>query len=346
MQILVVKMSSLGDVIHTLPAITEAKHKKPDLSVDWVVEEAFQEIPTWHPAVSEVIVVPLRRWRRQPWKMVQEARKIWDLLSGKSYDKIIDAQGLLKSALLTCVPTGRRFGFHWHSAREKLASLFYQETVSVPREEQAIWRQRQLFARVLGYTPEKHWEEYGIDTKQFERPPYGDNTLLFLHGTTWQTKQWPLAYWQALAERLQKEGFQVLLPWGNTEEYIRACQIQASCARKLPRPQVLPPLSLRAVAGLLLRVRGVVALDTGLSHLAAAFQVPMVSLYGATHPEWTGTGGQSVCLHAHLQFSCAPCLSKRCRMRVEKREESPPCLQALTPETVWQRLRVQLERPR
>lgn len=158
MKVLLVKMSSMGDVIHTLPAITDAASAIPSLQLVWVVEEAFAEIPGWHPNVHRVISVALRRWRKEifpPWKMCGHGSQ-WSAfkqsLQQEKYDCIIDAQGLLKSAHIARLAHGNIAGQDWDSAREPLASLAYHQRFHIPRHQHAVERTRQLFAQSLGYS--------------------------------------------------------------------------------------------------------------------------------------------------------------------------------------------------
>jgi heptosyltransferase-1 len=336
MRILIVKTSSMGDVIHTLPALTDAGLHNQKVRFDWVVEERFAEIPRWHPLVDDVIPVALRRWRKNllAKKTSFEWRQFYQQLTAKQYDLVIDAQGLLKSAALTRLAKGLRAGFDWQSAREPAASLFYQRKLAVAKGQHAITRVRQLFGQALGYELPAGAPNYGIDRQQLVQEasaPY----LVFLHGTTWTTKHWPEQYWQQLAKIAGENNFIVKLPWGNAAELERAQRIAASC----PNVMVLPQLDLIGMARVLAGTQGIVAVDTGLGHLAAALDVPTVSLYGPTNPILTGTLGQSQ-QHLVANFVCAPCLSRECTYRGPSPFKSdsplyPPCFATLLPGDVW-----------
>lgn len=326
MHILVIKTSSLGDVIHTLPALTDAQFHSPNLQCDWVVEENFAEIPHWHPAVDRVIPVALRRWRTQPMQARREWRSFKQILKQRQYDWVIDAQGLIKSALLTVHARGIRCGLDWQSAREPVAALAYQRRYRVPTGQHAVTRLRQLFAQVLNYPVPDSLPDYGI-AQHFSRTP--SSTLIFLHGTTWPTKHYPDVYWQALVQRAVAAGYTVRLPWSNTTEQARAQRFTALT----PSLQLIPKSNLYEIATELAHTQAVIGVDTGLAHLATALNVPTVTLYGATRPTLTGTyGRQAVHLTAH--FPCAPCLQKKCTYR-EEIGVIPACYQDLTPEKVW-----------
>jgi len=321
-RVLVVKLSSLGDVIHTLPALGDAAAAVPGLVFDWVVEEGFAEIPAWHSAVDRVIPVALRRWRKRPLQDFTgpEWRAARKSLREQAYDAVIDAQGLLKSALIARLVPAPRYGMDRASAREQLAALAYDHHIPVPRDMHAVERSRMLFARALNYPLPKTLGEYGLDAAV---PAPGDLPpgLLFFHGTARAEKQWPETHWIALAQLAGEAGYRVWLPWGNDEELQRAQRIADSGSNT----EVLPRMNLQQLAGLLQRVRGAVAVDTGLGHLAAALAVPAVSLYGPTSTSLVGTYGRN---QVHLQSPL-----------VDGDITDPAILmQAITAAAVWQAL--------
>jgi heptosyltransferase-1 len=325
--VLLVKTSSLGDVIHTLPALTDAQRAIPGIQFDWVVEEGFAEIPAWHPAVAQVIPVAIRRWRKHPLQTLRtgEWRRFKARLRETRYDLVIDAQGLLKSAWLTRYVKAPIAGFDRDSIREPLASRFYDRCYAVPRDQHALERVRQLFAQALGYSIPEMIADYGLDRSQLATPgeqPY----LLFLHGTTWPSKHWPEAYWRQLAERMSEFGWAIRLPWGNAEEKARAERI----AQGLPSASVLPRLNLGGVAKVVAGARACVAVDTGLGHLAAALDVPSISLYGPTLPGRVGAYGRS---QVHL---CAP------GPNAGKGDRHKPCFDGLSAEHVASELKALL----
>ncbi|MGE6660548.1 lipopolysaccharide heptosyltransferase I [Stutzerimonas zhaodongensis] len=327
MRVLLVKTSSLGDVIHTLPALTDAQRAIPGIQFDWVVEEGFAEIPAWHPAVAQVIPVAIRRWRKHPLQTLRsgEWRRFKARLRETRYDLVIDAQGLLKSAWLTRYVKAPVAGFDRDSIREPLASRFYDRCYAVPRDQHALERVRQLFAQALGYSIPDLIADYGLDRSQLATPgeqPY----LLFLHGTTWPSKHWPEAYWRQLAERMSEFGWAIRLPWGNAEEKARAERI----AQGLPSASVLPRLNLGGVAKVVAGARACVAVDTGLGHLAAALDVPSISLYGPTLPGRVGAYGRS---QVHL---CAP------GPNAGKGDRHKPCFDGLSAEHVASELKALL----
>ena len=339
MRVLIVKTSSLGDVIHTLPALTDAASEVPDVRFHWVVEEALAEIPAWHPAVERVIPVALRRWRKHPISALRtgEWRRFRDAMTSIRFDKIIDAQGLLKSAWIARMAQGRRCGFARTAAREPLAAFSYHERYPVARGQHAINRLRQLFSLCLGYTLPGGAPDYGIDASRF-RATAEEPYLVFLHGTTWSSKLWPEQYWIDLAQLASKAGYKVYLPWGSDDERLRAERV----ATAAPNAKVLDKMPLGGLAGVLNAAHAVAAVDTGLGHLAAALSVPCVTVYGATQPGLTGTIGLGQ-VHLRAQFECSPCLRRQCSYSGPA-DVHPACYASVAPLGLWGAMQSAMQR--
>lgn len=344
MRILIVKTSSLGDVLHTLPALTDARQAIPGLTADWVVEEGFAEIPAWHPAVERIIPVAVRRWRKQAWRSLQsgEITQFVASLRLSAYDYVIDAQGLLKSALITRLARGGRAGLDRNSIKESAASLFYQQSIAAPKAHHAVQRVRHLFASVLGYQYNPDQIDYGISRLADYSSSSVTRTLMFLHGTTWESKHWPEQYWRELAVIASDAGFCINLPWSNQQELQRALRI----ANGIPGVTVLEKQSLTGLAQHLARCSGAVAVDTGLGHLAAALSRPTVALYGATNPALSGSFGYHQ-LHLRSSLACSPCLRRTCAYRGQALiaesaqgdfEVKPACFKSVPPDLVFSQL--------
>ncbi|MFJ4141755.1 lipopolysaccharide heptosyltransferase I [Pseudomonas sp. NPDC089734] len=344
MRVLLIKTSSLGDVIHALPALTDAANALPGIQFDWVVEEGFAEIPTWHPAVDKVIPVAIRRWRKNLWQTFKtgEWQRFKQRLRETHYDVVIDAQGLFKSAWLTRYVNAPVAGLDKDSAREPIASRFYDRPYPVARGQHAVERLRQLFAQALGYELPAGLGNYGLKRLAALDEALEAPFVLFLHGTTWATKHWPEHYWRQLAELMATRGLNVRLPWGNPAEKARAERI----AEGLDNAQVLPKLNLAGVARVLASAQACVAVDTGIGHLAAALDVPTISLFGPTNPGLTGAYGKSQVHLAGDYPACAPCLQKKCtyqptaddQQRFDLKREWPMCFTRLNPERVASQL--------
>lgn len=338
MRVLLVKMSSMGDIIHSLPAVTDAARAIPDLQLDWVVEEGFAEIPRWHPAVNELFVIGLRRWRRQLRQggVGAEWRAFYRQLRRQRYDYVIDAQGLLKSVAIGQLARGPLHGYDRRSIREPAASLFYRHRYPVSRQQHAITRIRQLFAQALGYPVPTDEPDYGIDRGLFQPPDAARDYLLFLHGTSWPSKRWPEPYWAELVKLATDAGYRVRVSFGDADEAARAHRLAAVS----PRVEVLPPLNLKGLGDQLKGAAGVVGLDTGLAHMAGLLGTPQVVLFGPTIAGLSGTWGR---YQTHLEpgFECVACLQRQCSYG-KPSEVSPACFGDIRPARVWSAMLAQL----
>lgn len=289
MRILIVKTSSLGDVIHNLPVVSDIRRHFPDAEIDWCVEESFSAIPRLHPGVGTIIPVAIRRWRKNllkadTWREIAEFRR---LLQVHAYDAVIDTQGLLKSALIASQATGPVLGYAADSAREPIAARCYDRRFHVSRELHAVVRNLRLAAAALGYAAEFS-PDYGIEAGAagFDWLPHRPY-LVFLTATSRDDKLWPEANWLTLGQRLNSLGLSVVLPAGSAIERERASRLAAG----IPGAVAAPAMSIPDLAALLAGARAAVGVDTGLTHLAVALKVPTVALYTATDPGLTGVLG-------------------------------------------------------
>src|SRR4051794_30213690 len=285
--VLFIKTSSLGDVIHHMPALTEAHAKRPDIRFAWVVEEAFAPLVQLHPLVAEVIPVAGRKWRRAPWQgsTWQAIGRFVRRLRSRRYHAVIDTQGLfLKSALLARAARGRRHGYDPNSIKEPFACMFYNVRHAVEWKQHAIARNRALTGAALGYTPDGP-PDFGLDRTALAGPaaaPYG----VLLHATARADKEWPEANWRMLAATLGTS-IDLIVPFGTEVERDRANRIAAAT----PRARVPDRAPLDAMARLIAGAAFVVGVDTGLLHLAAALGVPLVAIFTASEPDLTGPQG-------------------------------------------------------
>jgi len=287
LRILLVKTSSLGDVLHNLPVVTDIKRHYPSAQIDWLVEESFAALPKLHPAVHDVIPVALRRWRGRMLSTATwcEIKAFRTLLTEQHYDFAIDTQGLLKSALLMRGAHGLRCGFDKHSAREPLASVLYQRKFAVSSGQHAIERNRQLVAQALGYTVDGH-ADYGIHTPSIEHFAWLEQGAyaVLLHATSRTDKLWDETNWIALGQYLHQKCIRSVLPWGSESERLRSLRLAAA----IPGAITPPRLGLYEATALLGGAHAVIGVDTGLAHLAAALNVPTIGIYTATDPALTG----------------------------------------------------------
>ena len=295
MRILLVKTSSLGDVIHNLPVVSDIRRQFPGIVVDWCVEEGVAAIPRLHPDVEEVIPVAVRRWRKalfssQTW---QEIATLRAQMGNFLYDAIVDTQGLLKSALIARLARGPVSGYASGSAREPFAARFYDRRFAVATSEHAVVRNRKLAAAALGYLVEGN-PDYGIAAPAagFDWLPPGRH-VVFLTATSRDDKLWPAPLWTVLGQRLQALGYRAVLPGGNAVERERASRLAAA----IPDAIAAPPMSITELASLLAGAQAAVGVDTGLSHLAVALKTPAVAIFTATDPVLTGVLGEGFYLN-------------------------------------------------
>jgi heptosyltransferase-1 len=290
MKVLIVKTSSMGDVIHTFPAVEDAVRNRPDIDFDWCVEEPFAAIVALHPAIGVIHKVAIRRWRKKlfnggTWREMAGLRKT---LRASRYDLVIDAQGLLKSALVAIQAGAPIAGFDRASARESSAGLFYQRRYAVPRNLHAIERTRRLFGLALGYQPELSTLESGIVPPAGNLPRIEGKAAFLLHGTSREDKKWPVEDWVETARRLADRQFTPVVTWSNEPER----KVAQAIAGAVPETVLVTKSPLADVAAILGRSTLVIGADTGLTHLASAFGLPTVAIFLATEPGLTGPRGK------------------------------------------------------
>ena len=283
-KILIIRTSSLGDLVHMLPAISDIAANVSGAQIDWLVEDAFAQIPAWHPAIHQVLTVGHRRWRRSWWsaQVRQERRALEDLLRERQYDLVLDMQGLLKSAWLVRMASGVKHGLDWRSAREPLASLFYDIRHRIKFWQPAVTRQRLLAASVFGYRVQgapdfglQAFEQRALFVRQQEAP-----YAMIMPSASRDDKLWPVADWQAVFDMLTRNGMSLKLLAGNAVELERA---QALIEGRV-NAVVLARTTLTDTAQTMAAARLMVGLDSGLTHLAAALGRPTIGIYKASTP--------------------------------------------------------------
>ncbi|RTL50776.1 MAG: lipopolysaccharide heptosyltransferase I [Bradyrhizobiaceae bacterium] len=283
--VLFIKTSSLGDVVHQMPAMTDARAHAPDAKITWIVEEAFAPLARLHPGIDEVIAVATRRWRSallspSTWKEISAFKaRVREVNAGK----VVDTQGLLRSALIARIASGERHGYDARSIREPLASRFYDVTHTVARDLHAVTRNRTLTGLSLGYQPAARID-YGL-----VKPP-AQNTApyaVLLHGTSRPDKEWRESEWIGIGQWLRRQGIDVVLPWGSERERLR-CQ---RLSQAIPQSRVLERQPLDRTAQVIANAALVIGVDTGLLHLAAAYEVPLIAVFLGSEPGLTGPVG-------------------------------------------------------
>jgi heptosyltransferase-1 len=331
-RVLLIKLTSLGDLIHALPALSDAQNARPGIEFDWVIDENFREIALWHPAVKNIITTNHREWRGALVSAQTHGSisKTIDEMRASEYDLVIDGQGNFKTALLSMFARGPRAGFDSHSVREWIAHLAYQRRFAASKDAHAIDRLRRLFASALDYPMPVSPPDFRIRRERFVKPNLDlpREYLVFVHNASWKTKLWPERHWTALIGKSVQAGFRVLLPWGNTKEEARAKRLAIA-----PEVQVLPRLSLSEIGYVIEKAKACVCMDTGLSHLAAALDVPSITLYGSTDTGLIGASGASQ-VHLRSDLPCSPCRAKTCRYS----SGDNPCLEKISPDRVFGQL--------
>ena len=292
MKILIVKLSSLGDVVHAMPAVQDIRQAFPQARIDWVVERGFVALVRRCKGVHRVIPCELRRWRKDLFS--PQTRQAWQAfktdLQQDEYDAVIDLQGLSKSALVSWLARLAKGGKRYGMANQTDGSSFEAPTrwvadvaITLPARSHAVTRARQLCAQALGYKIPTlisfgllaHINKALPATKNVAFRTGLKGIVALVHGTSRADKQWPLAHWRTLAQRLNAAGFGVALPHGGADEEACAHQI----ALDLPHAQVWPLLALDALTDTLGNCAGVIGVDSGLSHIAVALNLPHVQIY-------------------------------------------------------------------
>lgn len=285
-RILIVRTSSLGDLVHMLPAISDIAANVVNAQIDWLVEESFAAIPAWHPAVRQAIPVAHRRWRKSWWSRQtrQERQQLKEKLAHLEYDIVLDMQALLKSIWLVRQANGKRHGLDWKSAREPLASFFYDVRHRVEFWQPAVIRQRKLAAATFGYSfsGEPDFGLHAITSTAEVKP-----VALIMPSASRDDKLWPVTYWQQVFDELQGRGLQLRLLAGNSAEQERANSLITGRTNAL----VLERMGLNQVAHELAQATIMVGLDSGLTHLSAGLGRPTIGIYKASTPVRTPLQG-------------------------------------------------------
>lgn len=326
MKILIVKLTSFGDVIHTFPAISDLRSQRPDIQIDWLVEDSFAPFVALHPAVSTIHPASFRRLRSPPsrWARIpMEAIRLGRALRAARYDYVVDMQGLLKSAIPALLAGRGVAGYDADSARERAASRLYRWGIPVPRAMHAVERSRRLLAAAVGYTVPAGQGRYGLrvlDGRDSALPkPYA----IAMHAASWETKLWPERNWRGVLEEITAGGRSVVLPWGSPDEKARAERLAVDIDGVHVMRSMLSGADLaRVVSG----AEFAIGLDSGLMHLATALDVPGIWLFGPTDPGLTGPYGKDQTVLAS-RYPEAPCRRRTC----DREPGGHCCMQAIDP---------------
>jgi heptosyltransferase I len=297
LRVLIVKLSSLGDVVHAMPVVADISAAHPQATINWVVEPAFAPLVRRVEGVGHVIECALRRWRGLGLTpaVFQEGRAFFKQLRAQRYDAVIDLQGLTKSALMARLAHGPSHGLANQtegSSFERPARWLVHHPIYVAPHTHALDRSRQLAARALGYSvqgPPLFGLGGQVNTAGTHPP-----TLALVHGSSRADKLWPLPHWVTLGQRAVAEGWRIALPHAGAIELQRAQQLQQALGSAA---EVWPAMALDALARRLAATQGVVGVDSGVSHMAVALNLPHVQIYNFA-TAWR-TGPQVVHGHRH-----------------------------------------------
>jgi heptosyltransferase-1 len=297
MKVLLIRLSSLGDVLHNMPIVADILTHYPDAKIDWVVEEAYVDLVKLNPAVHKIIPFGLRRWRKNLFSpsVYKEIAAFKKTLQSTTYDVILDTQGLLKSgAIMGLAHGGVKVGLAnatEGSGFETTSRIFHTMSVPVEKFTHAVLRGRQVAARALGYLDkiDNMPTDFGLTIPDLQ-PDWLPQTdyAVFFYGTAGASKKWPAHDWITLGKHINRLGYPILLAWGNSTEMLEAEQLAAHSSNV----QVLPKLSMMEAIVLAQRAALVVGVDTGLTHIAAAFYRPTIEIYCAS-PRWKTEGNWS-----------------------------------------------------
>ena len=297
MKILLVRVSSLGDVLHNLPMVADILRHYPDATIDWVVEEGYVSLVRLNPHVRKIIPFALRRWRKGLGDAANRAemKTFWRTLREEEYDVVFDTQGLLKTGIIMGAARVRRGGRKVGLANgsegsgyEGASRFFHTESIPLDPRTHAVARGRMVAGAALGYAVDTP-PDFGLPPPSVStRPDWlpREDYAVFFHGTARNAKKWAAANWIATAKALAP--MPVLLPWGSGEERVEA-ELLAS---GMPNASVLPKLSMMDAVTLAQQAALAVGVDTGLTHIAAAFYRPTVEIY-ADSPKWKTEGNWS-----------------------------------------------------
>lgn len=306
-RILLMKTSSLGDVLHNLAVVSDIQQIFPNAIIDWCVEAPFAEIPSWHQGVRRVIPVAIRRWRKQMLKQDTwtEISLSLSALRADRYDAIIDTQGLVRSVLLGKIAHGPVYGQNWREAREPISGLLLNHPLAVPYSLHAVQRYRTIAASALGYIEQlPHLPlDFGLDTK-FPLQP--SNEVFLFTNTSRDKKLWPEDHWIATGKALVASGFRPVFTAGNDIEAARSARISQGISDNKTVSEILFRPSLTQLTKRIAGAKFCLGVDTGFTHIACALSVPTIAIFTDTDPELAGGFGLGLRkTFGHLN-SCPP----------------------------------------
>lgn len=332
-KVLLIKLTSMGDLIQLLPALTDAAAAIPGVRFDWLVDESFQDIPRLHPSIRQVIPLPYRRWKKNIKQALLsgEAYAFLKKLRSQSYDIVIDAQSNFKSALASLMTKGKRYGLDGASVAEYGAQFAYHKKMHINRQQNHAERLRQMLAHFLNYPLPQTSADYGVHKDLLPKLDFHlpEKFVFVTQIASVNNKLWPEPFWQELITDLVQSGYEVVMPWWSPAEKERALRLQNQDSRI----HLLPSLTLLQKATALSHATAAISLDTGLAHMAAALNIPNVCLYGPGNFKTCGTVGYKQIHIAAQNPACSPCESMSCAY-TGATPYQPACMASIQPQQV------------
>lgn len=318
MRVLIIKLSSMGDIVHTFPAVTDLLSNYPDAEIDWMVDSSFETITELYPKLRKVYSFPLRKFKKnKSLETFRELKAILKEIRQNKYDYIIDPQGLPKTGVWMPFIKGLSCGFHKDTIKDQWAPIFYKKKIRLPKDMLVIQKIRHLFAKSIGYSIEDNQFDYGLD--ELKNP--SDKFALFLHGTTRTIKECPLEHWSFMADIFHSHGLKVYVPWSNPAEFERANFL----CEKHTNVHILPKVNLKNMIEFVRQSSFVIGVDTGLAHIAAAYNIPTIGLYNylSDLAPVTGKKVKNIFSDIHCQKKCK---KNYCQITDSK---TPECMRKL-----------------
>jgi heptosyltransferase-1 len=289
-RILIIRLSSLGDIVHTYPMIKDIKDNVKNCSIDWLVDESFKDLLKYNRGIDNIIYIPLRKWKKNKFGFFLNLFDWYKKIKIKNYDYIIDSQGLIKSALLTKFFIGNVYGYDKFSIREKLASAFYKYKINVSKNYLATIKNRILCQKIFNYNINIKQINFGISEyfSEIKKEIYSNGYVVFFHATSKNSKKYPYAYWAEIASYIIKHtNCKIILPYGNNKEMEDAREIKKILNSDLV---IIPKkiFSFDELHFLIYNAEIILGVDTGLIHLANALNKKTIAIYTKTNPNKTG----------------------------------------------------------
>lgn len=280
MKILIIKTSSLGDIVHANSIISDLKINHANVEIHWLVEESFADLLNIFPT-QKVIISKFRSWKNNLFKKNTyiELSKLKQALRSENYDYVIDLQGLIRTGLIS--RSLNSFGFDSNSIKEKFASYFYKKTFNVKKNLHAITRNRLLVASVMNYAIDLNNISFSYN---FKKDHTDHHSIMFLTGTSNVQKKWPLKYWVKLAHLFERDNYKIFLPWGSVKEYEECLAIYDQTTNC----EILEKMNIDQLAKKIASTRFAIGVDTGLTHLASSLDIPTIGIYTFSNPDLTG----------------------------------------------------------